>query len=533
MHLCATLSFSVHRGSLYRSEAEPLNGHGVLTLASVRLRYSGLVLFSSRAFSMVMGLLFTVMVTRRLSVDEFGIWQYISALLGYFIMPSSIVSFWLTRDMARGSKVARVGILTNLMFSFITVGFFAMASYPLSNGIGANVLYFLLCSLQLPEIYLINTLESIANATKPEIFGYSAMTYEASKVLVALIFVVILRTGLTGSIISVIIAYLAQMLMMGLALHRHIDGELNKKAVKRWLSLFWIPTFNAAAGQLLLFDTIILVALTRSTLPVAMLKAAQVFGAAIVMSNVLAAPLYPKLLAGGTANDVDTAYKMVLMFAIPSTLGVVILSEPLLSILRVEYVQARLTLIVIALLSFINSISGVMDAIIAGTEKVDMVNGVSFKKFMHSRLSLLPSLTFIQGIIYLSLLILVTFTLNSLGFAPNVIALCTAIISLIATTPIFIYKYRLAKGVVPFKFPIKAVYRYSLASITMCAALVLLCQYAVISSNISKVLSSLLPIIGAASFTYFTTLFLIDGDFRRLLKLSRDYLVKGGGNRSQ
>lgn len=502
-------------------------------MASVRLRYSGLVLFSSRAFSMVMGLLFTVMVTRRLSVDEFGIWQYISALLGYFIMPSSVVSFWLTRDMARGSKVARVGILTNLMFSFAAVGFFAMASYPLSYGIGADVLYYLLCSLQLPEIYLINTLESIANATRPEIFGYGIMVFEASKVLVALIAVVILRTGLTGSIVSVVIAYFAQMLMMGLALHRYINGVLNKQAVKRWLSLFWIPTFNAAAGQLLLFDTIILVALTRSTLPVAMLKATQVFGAAIAMSSVLAAPLYPKLLAGGTANDVDTAFKMVLMFAIPSTLGVVILSEPLLSILRVEYVQARLTLIVIALLSFVNSVSGVMDAIIVGTEKVDVVNSVSFKKFIHSRLSLLPSLTFIQGIIYLFLLTLITFSLNMMGVAPNMIALCTAVLSLIATTPIFIYKYRLAKRTVDFKPPFKAVYRYSLASLAMCAALVMLYQFAVISSNISKVLFALLPIIGAAAFTYFTALFLIDDDFRRLIKLSRNYLVKGGGNKSQ
>lgn len=247
---------------------------------------------------MVMGLLFTVMVTRRLSVDEFGIWQYITALLGYFIMPSSIVSFWLTRDVVRGSKVARVGILTNLLFSLAAAGMFAAASYPLSSGIGANVIYFLLCCIQLPEIYILNTLESIANATRPEIFGYSSMVFEASKVLSGLILVVILRMGLTGAIISIIVAYLAQMVTMGSSLRQNIVGHFNKGIVKRWLSLFWIPTFNAAAGQLLLFDTIILVAITKSILPVAMFKGAQVFGAAIVMSGVLAAPLYSKLLAG-------------------------------------------------------------------------------------------------------------------------------------------------------------------------------------------------------------------------------------------
>jgi len=495
-------------------------------LARVRLRYSGLVLFSSRAFSMVMGLLFTVMVTRRLSVNEFGVWQYISALLGYFILPSSIVSFWLTRDVARGSRVARVGILTNLLFSLAAAGLFAVASYPLSSGIGANGLYFLLCCLQLPEIYILNTLESVANATRPEIFGYSTIVYEASKVLTALIFVVILRTGLTGSIISVIIAYLAQMATMGFALRKNIDGFLDKGAVKRWLSLFWIPTFNAAAGQILLFDTIILVTLTRSTLPVAMLRAAQVFGAAIVMSGVLAAPLYPKLLAGGTAGDVDTALKMVFMFAIPSTIGVLILSEPLLSILRVEYVQARFTLIVIAMVSFINSIMGAMDAVIAGTERVDVAGNISFKRFIRSRLSLLPSLSFIQDIIYLAILAPITYVLYIMGVDLNMIALSTALILLTSTMPIFIYKYRLAKRVVPFEFPFRAVFRFSLASLAMAAALALLYRFVVVSENISKVLFTLLPTIGVAAVVYFTVLLLVDDDARRLLKRSRAFFVK-------
>jgi hypothetical protein len=477
---------------------------------------------------MVMGLLFTVMVTRRLSVEEFGVWQYISALLGYFILPSGIVSFWLTRDIARGGKVARVGILTNLLFSFGAAGLFAAASYPLSSGIGANIIFFLLCGLQLPEIYILNTLESIANATRPEIFGFGAMIYEASKVLVALALVVTLRTGLTGSIISVIMAYLAQILMMGFVLRRSIDGTLNRGAVKRWLSLFWIPIFNSTANQLLYFDTIILVALTRSTLPVAMLKAAQVFGAAIVMSGVLAAPLYPKLLAGGTASDIDTSLKMVLMFAIPSTIGVLILSEPLLSILRVEYVQAWPTLIVIALVSLVNSIMGAMDAVLTGTERVDTTNSISFKRFMRSRLSLLPSLTFIQDIVYLSLLTPITYFLTTLGAGFNMIALSTALISLMSTTPIFYYKYRLAKRIVLFKFPLKAIFRYTLASLAMVIVLALLYRFMAISENISTVLFTLLPTIGVAAVVYFITLLLIDDEVRRLLRLSLDHLRKMG-----
>jgi hypothetical protein len=350
------------------------------------------------------------------------------------------------------------------------------------------------------------------------------MVYESSKVIFALILVVILRMGLTGSIVSVIIAYLAQILMMGFALRQNIQGSLNKEAVKRWLSLFWIPIFNATANQLLLFDTIILVTLTESTLPTAMLKAAQVFGAAIVMSGVLAAPLYPKLLAGGAAGDVDTALKMVLMFSIPSTIGVLILSEPLLSILRIEYVQAWHTLIVVALVSFVNSVMGAMDAVLTGTERVDLTDNISFKRFVRSRLSLLPSLTFMQDIIYLSLLAPITFALVKLGAGPNMIALSAALISLMSTMPIFYYKYRLAKRIVPFKFPFKAVCRYSIASLAMTVTLVLLYRFVVVSENISKVLFTLLPIIGIAAVVYFMVLLLIDDDLRGILRTLRDYL---------
>jgi O-antigen/teichoic acid export membrane protein len=489
-------------------------------LSNIRIRYSGLVLLASRFFSTVTGLLFTIMVTRRLSVVEFGIWQYITVLLGYFILPSSIASFWVTRGVARGSKVARLGILTNVLLSLMAAGLFSALAIPLSGGIGASILYFLLCAIQLPEIYVLNTLEAVASGTKPEVFGYSIIIFESAKVVVGLILVVLLRTGLTGAILAVVAAYFTQIVMMAFCVRVYMDGSLDRGTLRRWLSLFWIPTFNQVAIQLYFLDAIILTAVTGSTVPIAMLKAAQIFGTAILATGLLAAPLYPKLLGGGTPSDIDTALKMVLMFAIPSTLGVVLLSEPLLSILRLEYVQARFALIAIALASFLNSIGGALDAIIMGTERIDEFGNVAFGRFIRSRLALLPSLAFIQDAIYLTLLAITAPILYSMRVEPSIIVLDAAVIALLTALPIFLFKYRLAKRIMPFRFPLMALRRYAIAALAMAIALIVpsLSGFVVVSENILKVMSTLLPTIGAGAVVYFSVLTLIDNDMRNIVK---------------
>jgi hypothetical protein len=66
-------------------------------------------------------LAFTVIVTRSLTVSEFGLWSMISQYIAYTAIPlSNIASFWIVRYAARGFKQApSSGILFATMLSFI------------------------------------------------------------------------------------------------------------------------------------------------------------------------------------------------------------------------------------------------------------------------------------------------------------------------------------------------------------------------------------------------------------------------------
>lgn len=68
----------------------------------VRLRYSGLIIFSSRVLSTAVGLAFALIVVRRLSPVDYGLWQFIGALAPYFTLPSTSLPYWALRDVAEG-----------------------------------------------------------------------------------------------------------------------------------------------------------------------------------------------------------------------------------------------------------------------------------------------------------------------------------------------------------------------------------------------------------------------------------------------
>jgi len=61
------------------------------------IRYASIILFSSKLLSLITGLLFTIMITRNLSSEEFGVWGNISDLLAYFTLMGSVIPSWSLR----------------------------------------------------------------------------------------------------------------------------------------------------------------------------------------------------------------------------------------------------------------------------------------------------------------------------------------------------------------------------------------------------------------------------------------------------
>jgi len=69
--------------------------------SEIRLKYSGLILFTSKLLSVATGLAFVLMITRSVSTEEFGIWGNLSDVFSYFIILATVLPFWTTRFVAR------------------------------------------------------------------------------------------------------------------------------------------------------------------------------------------------------------------------------------------------------------------------------------------------------------------------------------------------------------------------------------------------------------------------------------------------
>lgn len=476
----------------------------------IRLRYAGLVAFASRILSVFTGLGFMTALTRNVPLTEFGVWQYIFLLAFYFTFPGGISNYWVTRYIARGFKAAKTGLTINLTFSTLSLAILLLISPYAAKTVNTNPMYFTLGSFMIPAMLLVSSLEAIAGGCVPHVTSYGSATFEITKVILGLITIVYMKTGLYGAISSIIMAYLAQAIFLLVSLRGYVaEGNIEWNTAKKWLRTGWVPIYTYLVSLLMSLDAFIVTLLTFSSEPIALWKAALMITNVVGYSTLLASALYPKLLSGGSEKDVETSFKLVLMLAVPSTVGALLLAEPLLKIFKFEYVAASMILRVSTLTVFLGCIGGVLNSVIIGTEKID-TEDVPFRKLLKSRLFLLPTLSYIYAFTYLPLIYAFTTVIINLHIEPvyvNVVLACN-LVALLASTPILIYKYRLAKRVLPFKFPIKSLAKYAVASAVLACILILFYP---------KGFFQTMMLVLTGAFAYFLILFIIDKDTRDLI----------------
>jgi O-antigen/teichoic acid export membrane protein len=80
----------------------------------IRLRYSGFVVFTTQFLGIITGLIFTLLLTRSMTVSQFGIWTNIFDYIPYFIILSGVLPFWAARFTARSKEgTAKTAVLSS------------------------------------------------------------------------------------------------------------------------------------------------------------------------------------------------------------------------------------------------------------------------------------------------------------------------------------------------------------------------------------------------------------------------------------
>lgn len=309
----------------------------------MRLQYSGLVIFAAKMVSVVTGLIFQFMVARSLLPlyqKEYDLWFNINDLVPYFALLAGVLPFWAMRFVTRDREGAiKTGIVANFAISAVaTIAYVLLIPLIMSNLAISGIylpIYFL-AGIQIVETYSISMLEACLQARVPRTVGYGLLVQQLCKVVLGYVLIIQFGQLLLGVMITALVAFAVQIVYYLRLLAQELRQRIRWGYLKEWLKGSVINIYNVVGNQIAAFIFIMLFAYGQEGAR-GRLGASAIVVNVITYASFLAFALYPKLLAERKGEDITTSMKMVLMFAIPLTVGAIALSDSYITILTETY----------------------------------------------------------------------------------------------------------------------------------------------------------------------------------------------------
>jgi len=379
-------------------------------VSSIRVTYSGLISFAVGIVTVVTGLVFTLIVTRQLSQDEFGTWGLIGGLISYALIIGPIVSYWSTREIARGENSGKTALYSTGCFSSLAVLIYiGIAMLMGFQGIDQNLL--ILAAILVPVEFFRNILGSISLGFKPQIGEYGLLTFEIAKIPLAILMISYWDMGLSGVILTVALAGLANIIVLIIKTKEKLVGKFNVSFLKKWLKLFWLPTFPRISMIFNNSDVVVYTLMTGSVGGVAYWVVSRSVSRLVRHSLRVNKGLYPKLLSGGKKQYFQENIVRVFYFAFPLTAISITFARPALFALNPIYEIVTPVIIIMSFLIFLRTLGDIFRQSLTGLEKVDTSQKSNFIDYLKSKLFYLPLLTNIQRGVYILSLVIMLFLL--------------------------------------------------------------------------------------------------------------------------
>jgi O-antigen/teichoic acid export membrane protein len=486
-------------------------------LNNVRVTYSGLIAFLVSIGSLLTGMLFVIIVTRRLLPEEFGLWTLIGTMVAYVTIIQPIVSYWSTRQIARGEEIGKTAVVTGSIFSMVGFTVYAIIVIIVSASLGASINVLMLASALVPLNILNSITGSILLGYKPHAVSYGLISFEISKIPFGLIFVYFIPLGITGALLATIGASGIRLIVLLFLCRKKIVGEIKKQVIKFWLKMSWLVAYEQFSGIIFRFDVMLISFATTSFTGLAFWGAAQTLGFLVLHSGQISQALYPKLLAEGKKQFAEDNIKRSLFFALPILGACIVFAKPGLHILNPLYVDASFAVYFLALGTFSNTLRSVFYKILSGYEHVDTSNHSTFRDYIKSKLFLIPTLEYAYVIIYIiSLSIFLMFYRDSSDiFLVN----NWAFLMFIASIPITTYTVVVVKKHHNLKIPIFSIMKYVLITIISSVIVFYTMEnFITYRESVFDFLPEIIPFILFAGILYFGIAYIIDQDTRKLFR---------------
>ena len=137
-------------------------------MSNIRVTYSGLIAFIVGMAGVFLSLIFLLMVIRRLSPEDFGTWSLLLSIINYFLISELIISYWATRQIARGEEVGRASVHSSILISFLLIPIFVVYTFLISENSQVEFEILLIGIILLPVNFLSQTLVGVNLGHKPQ-----------------------------------------------------------------------------------------------------------------------------------------------------------------------------------------------------------------------------------------------------------------------------------------------------------------------------------------------------------------------------
>ena len=484
----------------------------------IRVTYSGLLGFAVAMGGMLAGLAFTIIVTRQLEPEEFGVWAVIGSMASYSVTAETVISYWTTRQVARGRPVGKTSMASSSIFASGSIPVYVLSVYLFSNIESTFLDSMLLGTILIPVLFVRGALSAINRGYKPHAVSVGMAAFQFFKVPAGLALVFFLGMGLDGAILAVFAAYISDIAVQLRYARPRLAVRLDFAYLMRWIRQAWIPLYARMPRVLKTLDLIIYVIIVGSVLGAAYYAAALVLGMLVGRAGSISQALYPKLLAEGSRNYVTENFTWAMYFAIPLVILGVLFSRHAMFLLNPEYAEAWMAGALLAMGMFLHVIMRFLRQVLTGTDDVDMDERPSASALLKSRLFLVGTIENAYYIIYLAVLAAFLYALRDLPETELIVVWSSLMLAVSA--PFLPYYAVLVRKHAPFLVSYGSILRHVVGGAGM-ATVFLLTNEHIISFEVSiySYLPGLLLEIVLCCATYLGITYAIDRKTRRLCYL--------------
>jgi hypothetical protein len=488
-------------------------------LNNIRVTYSGLLALLVSLIGVGTGTIFVILVTRKLLPEEFGLWTLIGSVISYVLILDPIVTYWSTRQIARGEEIGKTAVSTSGLFSISGMLIYSGIAIFLAYTTDADLGILLLAALLIPLMFVSNVLTSICMGFKPQAVSYGLLSFESSKIPFGFLLVAVLEFGIFGAILATIFSTLIRIIILLINARGKIIGTIKISVIRFWFKLSWLTLYLAGAGFIYKLDVLIFSILTNSFLGLAFWGVSQTSSKFIGFSSQLSAGLYPKLLSGGKKEIAEQNIKRTLYFSLPLLAFSIVFAKPSLYILNPFYIDAVYVVIFISIRTFSDIFRSIFFNVLSAYETIDLDKQASFKEYIKSKLFFIPTLLYIMSGIYIVVLVIFLLFFRTPDMDDVLITTIWAIIAFISIVPFTIYGYLSIRKEYKILLPYVEIAKYSF--VTLIASIII---YYLLEKTISYSLSiyefipQLIPMMILGIGIYFGLTYLIDKSTRDLFK---------------